>query len=145
MHVPIALESVWFIVSIRIVYINKASSYDANNRTFNINLLADKPGYYEPKLPDNSQPLAAKKPLYMKQDDDDRAGQIVQEQVLPPKHDSNDDAVKVRTTCVLYGCSRYLLFASAYTVCTKHHRSKIVCFFCRTHVVVSKSILVLIS
>ena len=62
-------------------------------------ILADKPGYYEPKLPDNSQPLAAKKPLYMKQDDD-RAGQIVQEQVLPPKHDSNDDVVKVRTTCV---------------------------------------------
>ena len=47
----------------------------------------DKPGYFKPKLPaDAAEPLHDAAPLK-----DERAGQVVNEQVVPPKQQDADD------------------------------------------------------
>ena len=59
-------------------------------------LFSDKPGYFEPKLPVDSQ-LPANLKGSDEKHENERAGQIVQEQVLPPKHDddlNNNDKVR---------------------------------------------------
>ena len=58
-------------------------------------LFLDKPGYFEPKLPVDSH-LPANLKAFDGKHENERAGQIVQEQVLPPKHDddlNNNDKV----------------------------------------------------
>lgn len=50
----------------------------------------DKPGYYEPKLPDpDVADSGPKQPVVDTAHEDVRAGQVVNEQVLPPKHDND--------------------------------------------------------